>query len=288
MKISFHVCICTVLGLGLAAPIVAFQLSPLSVTAFTRAASTSTARKATIAPNGASSTPPSSLSRETTVAAAPKIAQRWRKSTKQVITLGPASDNREMIEKLFLAGADVFRLNFSHGSQEQKKELLDMIREVEEKYSHPICVLGDLQGPKLRVGEFSKEFEILVKGQTFRLDYDSAKGDNTRVMLPHPEILAASQVGHSLLVDDGKVKLTVIGKAEDNTWLDCRVDVPGKISNRKVRVSDLWITRMSIVKFSILNRQGSIAKSSHRILTQTHWHFYLSNYTGRQHSRFNP
>lgn len=140
-----------------------------------------------------------------------------------------------MIEKLFLAGADVFRLNFSHGSQEQKKELLDMIRQVEEKYSHPICVLGDLQGPKLRVGEFSKEFEILEKGQTFRLDMDSAKGDNTRVMLPHPEILAASEVGHALLVDDGKVKLTVIAKADDNTWLDCHVDVPGKISNRKVR-----------------------------------------------------
>jgi hypothetical protein len=64
----------------------------------------------------------------TTVAAVPKMAQRWRKSTKQVATLGPASSNMEMIEKLFLAGADVFRLNFSHGSQDQKKELLLMIR----------------------------------------------------------------------------------------------------------------------------------------------------------------
>ena len=87
----------------------------------------------------------------TTVATAPSVAQRWRKSTKQVATLGPASSNLEMIEKLFLAGADVFRLNFSHGSQEQKKELLLLIRAVEEKYSHPIGILGDLQGPKLRV-----------------------------------------------------------------------------------------------------------------------------------------
>ncbi len=87
----------------------------------------------------------------TTVAAVPKLAQRWRKSTKQLATLGPASSSKEMIEKLFLAGADVFRLNFSHGSQEQKKELLIMIREIEEKYSHPIAILGDLQGPKLRV-----------------------------------------------------------------------------------------------------------------------------------------
>jgi pyruvate kinase len=91
---------------------------------------------------------------ETTVASVPRVAQRWRKSTKQLATLGPASSNREMIEKLFLAGADCFRLNFSHGSQEQKKELLMTIREIEEKYSHPIGILGDLQGPKLRVRTF--------------------------------------------------------------------------------------------------------------------------------------
>lgn len=90
-------------------------------------------------------------SRQTSVAATPKVAQRWRKRTKQLATLGPASSTLEMIETLFLAGADIFRLNFSHGSQEQKKDLLMMIREVEEKYSHPIAVLGDLQGPKLRV-----------------------------------------------------------------------------------------------------------------------------------------
>ncbi|EJK51820.1 hypothetical protein THAOC_28976, partial [Thalassiosira oceanica] len=88
----------------------------------------------------------------------------------------------------FLAGADVFRLNFSHGSQEQKKELLMHIREVEEKYSHPIAVLGDLQGPKLRVGEFSNpNGEMLKRDQLFRLDLDEAQGDNTRVQLPHPE-----------------------------------------------------------------------------------------------------
>ena len=80
------------------------------------------------------------------------IPQRWRKSTKQVATLGPASSTVEMIEQLFLAGADMFRLNFSHGSQEQKLELLQLIRQVEAKHRHPIAILGDLQGPKLRVG----------------------------------------------------------------------------------------------------------------------------------------
>lgn len=167
-----------------------------------------------------------------TVAMAPKLAQRWRKSTKQVATLGPASNSVEMIEKLFLAGADVFRLNFSHGSQEQKKELLDMIRGIEEKYSHPIAVLGDLQGPKLRVGEFSSPAgEKLEPGQTFRFDLDEARGDSKRVQLPHPEIIEASEVGHVLLLDDGKLRMTVTGKGEG--YLDCNVDVSGTIKDRK-------------------------------------------------------
>jgi pyruvate kinase len=109
----------------------------------------------TVAPTTSSSSSSSSSSSmpqsSVSVAAVPKVAQRWRKSTKQVVTLGPASSSKEMIETLFLAGADVFRLNFSHGSQEQKKDLLLAIREIEEKYSHPIGILGDLQGPKLRV-----------------------------------------------------------------------------------------------------------------------------------------
>lgn len=180
----------------------------------------------------AAETPTVPREQQTSVAAIPKFAQRWRKRTKQLATLGPASDSLEMIETLFLAGADIFRLNFSHGSQEQKKELLMMIREVEEKYSHPIAVLGDLQGPKLRVGEFSNpKGEYLEKGQIFRLDLDEAQGDSTRVMLPHPEIIEASEVDHVLLVDDGKVKLTVVGTGDK--YLECRVDVPGKISNRK-------------------------------------------------------
>ena len=83
-----------------------------------------------------------------------------------------------------------------------------------------------------QVGEFSSPTgEILDKGQTFRLDLDAAKGDKTRVMLPHPEIIEASEVGHTLMVDDGKVRLKVIGKGKD--FLDCSVEVPGKISNRK-------------------------------------------------------
>lgn len=166
-----------------------------------------------------------------------KSAQRWRKKTKQLATLGPASCDFEMIEKLFLAGADVFRLNFSHGEHAQKKELLDIIREVEKKHDHPIAILGDLQGPKLRVGQFANpDGELLVKGQIFRFDLDEYNlGTNQRVMLPHPEIIEASEVGHVLLIDDGKVKVRVV--ATGPGYLDCEVEVPGKIKDKKVRAS---------------------------------------------------
>jgi pyruvate kinase len=164
-----------------------------------------------------------------------KSSQRWRKKTKQLATLGPASSSFEMIEKLFLAGADVFRLNFSHGEHAQKKELLDIIRQVEAKYDHPIAILGDLQGPKLRTGVFANSAgEYLEEGQTFRFDLDDAPGTNTRVKLPHPEIIEASEIGHVLLIDDGKMKLVVTGKGPG--YLDCEVVVAGTIKDRKVSI----------------------------------------------------
>ena len=162
-----------------------------------------------------------------------KFSQRWRKKTKQLATLGPASSSFEMIEKLFLAGADVFRLNFSHGEHPQKKELLDIIRAVEQKHDHPIAILGDLQGPKLRVGQFANpEGEHLPVGHVIRFDLDPTLGNAQRVMLPHPEIIEASEIGHALLIDDGKVKVRVTAKGPG--YLDCTVEVPGKIKDKKV------------------------------------------------------
>ncbi|CAM9677685.1 unnamed protein product [Ectocarpus sp. 6 AP-2014] len=161
----------------------------------------------------------------------PQNKARWKKNTKQIATLGPASCTEEQIEALFLAGVDVFRLNFSHGDHDQKAELVSIIRAIEAKYKHPICILADLQGPKLRVGTFEHDTVNLVNGQMFRFDMDDEPGDAARVKLPHKEIIDTLQEGDSLLLDDGKLRMTVVESGEG--YVICRVDVGGKLSNKK-------------------------------------------------------
>ena len=158
-----------------------------------------------------------------------KILRRRR--TKLVATLGPASSNAEMLSQLFHAGADVFRLNFSHGSHEDHGHNIDLIRAMEAKTKHPIGILADVQGPKLRVGRFQGGAVNLTPGQHFRLDLNPTPGDSLRVNLPHPEIIAAAQIGSHLLLDDGKLKLRVIHVREDH--LETEVITGGRLSDRK-------------------------------------------------------
>ncbi|MEX2518249.1 MAG: pyruvate kinase, partial [Paracoccaceae bacterium] len=163
---------------------------------------------------------------------------RRNRNVKIVATLGPASSDREVIKALFEAGADVFRLNMSHGSHEDVAARHRIIREVEHELGRPIGILADLQGPKLRVGAFAAGREMLEVGATFRLDLDPAPGDATRVELPHPEIFKALQPGAALLVNDGKIRLKVT--ACDETHAACEVVVGGEISDRKgVNVPDV-------------------------------------------------
>jgi pyruvate kinase len=146
-------------------------------------------------------------------------------------TLGPASDTPEMIEKLFRAGADAFRVNMSHGDQADKAQLIANIRALEKSYNRPTTILVDLQGPKLRVGTFADGKVELHTGDNFRLDTDATPGDAHRVHLPHPEIFAALEVGARLLLDDGKLvlRVTEMGAEHINTI----VEVGGMLSNRK-------------------------------------------------------
>ncbi|OFX09057.1 MAG: pyruvate kinase [Alphaproteobacteria bacterium RIFOXYD12_FULL_60_8] len=156
---------------------------------------------------------------------------RRSRKAKIIATLGPSSNSLEMIEKLVLAGADVFRLNFSHGAHAEHRERMDIIREVERKHKRPLGVLMDLQGPKLRVGKFGEGRIRLEKGDNFRLDLSDAPGGQERVNLPHPEIFAAIKVGTNLLLDDGKINLKVTAFGKD--WADTEVLVGGALSNHK-------------------------------------------------------
>jgi pyruvate kinase len=138
-----------------------------------------------------------------------KTMHRSRKA-KIVATLGPASTDAATIESLFRAGADVFRLNFSHGSHDDHKARLDTLRALEQSLGRPVGVLIDLQGPKLRIGTFAGGPVVLEAGAPFRLDLNAGQpGDRTRVALPHPEIFAALEPGTRLLLDDGRIELKV-------------------------------------------------------------------------------
>lgn len=158
-------------------------------------------------------------------------SMRRSRKAKIIATLGPSSNTSEDIEKLVIAGADVFRLNFSHGAHEEHKARIGIIRALEEKHNRPLGVLMDLQGPKLRVGQFAEGRIRLERGQTFRLDLSDEPGSEERVNLPHPEIFKALKIGTNLLLDDGKLHLCVTKFGED--WAETEVIVGGPLSNHK-------------------------------------------------------
>src|SRR6185437_4039877 len=158
-------------------------------------------------------------------------AMRRLRRAKIVATLGPASSDAAMIDKLFKAGADVFRINMSHTTQDRMRELVGMIRGVEHNNGRPIGILVDLQGPKLRLGTFAGGQTTVANGNTFVLDSNEAAGDAKRAYLPHPEIFAAVEPGHTLLIDDGKVRLTVTEAGPSR--IVTRVEVGGRLSDRK-------------------------------------------------------
>lgn len=163
-----------------------------------------------------------------------------RRATRIVATLGPASSTPEMIRKLAEAGADIFRLNFSHGTHPDHGARFAAIRQVEKEIGRPLAVVADLQGPKLRIGTFAGGPIELKAGQKFRLDLSNVPGDATRVYMPHPEIFLALQPGRTLLLDDGKVRLKVENCGPD--YADTVVVAGTKLSDRKgVNVPDTVI-----------------------------------------------
>ncbi|CAH0348954.1 pyruvate kinase [Sphingobium sp. CECT 9361] len=168
-----------------------------------------------------------------------KIPPRLR-NVRILATLGPASSTPDMIRKLYLAGADAFRINMSHGTHEDHAVNIASIRALEKEFGRPTTILADLQGPKLRVGTFANGVAVLKVGEPFVLDRDPAPGDIGRVNLPHPEIYAALLPGTRLLLDDGKLVLRVQKVSEER--IETLVEVGGALSNRKgVNVPDVVV-----------------------------------------------
>ena len=153
------------------------------------------------------------------------------RKVKIVATLGPSSDSFADIKAMFLAGADIFRLNLSHGDHSAVKRRHQIIRMLEKEFSRPICILADLQGPKLRCGDFKNGGAELRLGEKFTFDLYEYLGDQNRVCLPHPEIFQSAKKNHMLLIDDGKVALKVMNKTSGA--IECEVTNPGFVSDKK-------------------------------------------------------
>ena len=190
---------------------------------------------------------------------APTHRLRRYRRTKIVATLGPSSSSPEMIERLFTAGADVFRLNFSHGSYEDHAARVATVRALEQASGRPIGLLADVQGPKLRIGRFGGGRIHLSPGQTFKLDTDPTPGDAYRVQLPHPEIMQAAGSGTTLLLDDGKVRLRVNRNRGDH--LECEVLTGGALSDRKgVNVPDIMLNIPALTQKDRLDLDFALAQ----------------------------
>src|SRR5665811_2056088 len=156
---------------------------------------------------------------------------RRNRRVKIVATLGPASTNEETMRRLFKAGADVFRLNMSHANHDGLREVHGIVRRLESEFSRPIGLLVDLQGPKLRIGKIDSGSIRLTQGDILSFVRREAIGGLGRVQLPHPEIFDAVETGHTLLLDDGKLKLRVV-EASD-VRIDAEVLTSGLLGSRK-------------------------------------------------------
>jgi len=154
------------------------------------------------------------------------------RQTKILATVGPASNSPKQLKALFEAGVDVFRLNFSHGTHKDHAKVVRSIRAMEKKYKRNIGIVADMQGPKLRLGAFKDGAVDIKPGQIFRFDLKSDMlGDNTRVSLPHPEVMKVLSEGSLIYLDDGKVRARI--KKKGRGWVEAKIIAGSKLSDRK-------------------------------------------------------
>ena len=153
------------------------------------------------------------------------------RSTKIVATLGPSSTDPETLEQMFIAGVDVVRLNFSHGSAQDHLRRAELVRSLCRKTGRTVAIMADLQGPKIRIGRFKEGRVTLNKGDEFVLDAECELGDQSRVGLDYKNLPRDVRPGDTLLLDDGRMVLDVADVAKH--CIHCRVRHGGDLSNNK-------------------------------------------------------
>ncbi len=173
-----------------------------------------------------------------------------KRNTKIIATLGPSSSSPLKIHSIFQAGADIFRLNFSHGTHEDHRKRVFHIRQYEKRLGRPIAILGDLQGPKIRIGLFKNTYTTIKNHQKFILDLNPKEGNQNRVFLPHKEIFKSVKKNNKILIDDGKIVLNIDKVLSDQIITE--VLVGGKISNKKgVNIPETFIKMSSLTEKDI-------------------------------------
>jgi len=181
-----------------------------------------------------------------------------KRRTKILATLGPASSSKEKIIELFNAGADLFRINMSHSSHEMLNELVAILRAAEKEVGRPIGILADLQGPKLRLGEFKDDAITVEAGDKIILDLNEALGTQKRIHVPHPEIIDALEPGHRILIDDGKVTLKVLKASKKEALAE--VISGTKLSSRKgISLPDSDLAVSSLTKKDYADLDAALA-----------------------------
>ena len=184
-----------------------------------------------------------------------------RKMARIVATIGPASNDRETLGKMILAGMDVARLNFSHGSHESHGKTLENIRIAEEKWGKPIAVLQDLCGPKIRTGEMTDNGVLLARGKTVVIQGEAILGTADRFSTITPEILADLREGDRILLDDGLLELKVIQEGEKE--VSCRVIVGGLLKSNKG--INLPMTKLSLPSVTDKDKRDLLWGMKHSI-----------------------
>lgn len=189
------------------------------------------------------------------------------KKTKIIATIGPATENKKMMEQLSLAGMDVIRLNFSHGDYKEHLSRINLARNASQKFGKPIAVLQDLCGPKIRIGDFEKESIFLKNGKTFVLTTDNCVGDENKVFINYKNLPKEIKKGAIVLLNDGKNELRVEKISGNKIY--CKIIVGGEIKERRgvnfpgsyLKISSLTGKDRKDVEFGIKNKVDFMAVS---------------------------